>query len=802
MRTKSRKIPGIIFMSFLLSLFFVWLGSFLNFKSGLENLIPTLEFNGQKVLASENDIEKALAIIYLLDDTMYVENDSASPQDTDPLWINIGMENSYGRMAGFSFAITYDTSILVPWYDADIDTNLEIDTTTTPWDTTVIIDTVFYIDVRPAGKAEGLDWRFFAGGLYGGHLDTIRCIGLIWWSQYEQEHIPYTIIPEERGPVVKIRFTVNPNATAGQIDTVKFCEYIYETEIPNTWEDSTADTTYIPRLQYGIFTVSGEGIENQYPVFEKPTESVFEVNEGATLEFEVKAHDPDGDSLTLSMEPLEGYEPTFLTTKGDSVVTQTFSFRPDFGQGPATIWVTFKAEDELGWERTKTVRIEIIETAQDVLIATSEQGGIPGSSGRMVPFIITNSIPIYGFQFTLRWDHTMVDIDSFVRTDAIKEFSLWTNLGDSSGVVTILVFGLAGQTIPAGIETVLYAAFSVDENAPPGEVPLQLENAREAVNPGDPSQPLGMVHGKFTIDLFGDANIDRTVDIADVVSVVAYILGNIDFTSRQFLAANVVPDDSIDVADLVGTINIILGRWTGPSPSPYSDSEPPAIVRLDYEDLQPGTTGEVKVLADLEVPVAGAQIEINYDPEQLSFEAPRLSDWSDKFIAEYKDDKQGKLIVLLYNMSNDPISPGEGNMLSLPVTVSPDIMNKIKLEIDEIVLADENAVKIPVDDGKASVPQAFELSQNYPNPFNPNTTIKYTLSSVGGEEESLPTTLKIYNILGEVVRTLVNEPKSTGVYYEVWDGKDGRGDQVASGIYFYRLKAGEFSETKKMVLLK
>jgi len=111
-------------------------------------------------------------------------------------------------------------------------------------------------------------------------------------------------------------------------------------------------------------------------------------------------------------------------------------------------------------------------------------------------------------------------------------------------------------------------------------------------------------------------------------------------------------------------------------------------------------------------------------------------------------------------------------------------------------------VEIPVDYGKTSVPKTFELSQNYPNPFNPTTTIKYSLSSVGDGAETLPTTLRIYNVLGEVVRTLVDEPRSPGIYYQVWDGKDDQGKEVASGIYFYRLKAGKFSETKKMVLLK
>jgi hypothetical protein len=799
MKTKSRKIPGIIFTGFLLLLFSVWLGSFLNFKSSLENLIPTLEFNEQKALASENDIEEAFQI-NLYNDTMYVENNTASSGDSN-VWIEIGFKNDSIRVAGFEFKITYDTLIITPWYRAIVDTDVIVDTTATPdWDTTIVIDTLRAIDARQTERSEDLNWSYWSGGLWRDHLDTVTFIaGIVPGPQSGP------ILPKGRGPVVKIRFVVNPNATGGEIDSIRFTSGFTGVPLPNVWYDSLY-SDYIPRTQKGIFTVSGEGPTNQCPVFDAPLVSTFEVNEGATLEFLVTAHDPDGDSLTLSMDPLVGYNPSFPSKKGDSLVTQTFRFSPEFGQGGATILVTFRAEDKPGCERTKTVSIQINETAQDVLFASSDQGGIPGSSGKMVPFIITNSLPIYGFQFTLRWDPTMVDVDSFVRTDVIEDFSKWDNLdslGHSLGVATVLVFGFASQTIPAGIETVLYAAFSVNENATPGEeVTLQLENAREAINPGDPSFPLGMVHGKFAIDLYGDANIDREVDIADVVSVVAYILGNIDFTSREFMTADVVPNDTINVADLVGIINIILGRWTGPSPSPYSDSEPPAIVRLDYEDLQPGTTGELKVLADLEVPVAGAQIEINYDPEQLSFEAPRLSDWSDKFIAEYKDDKQGKFTALLYNLSNDPISPGEGSILSLPVAVSPHVLSKIKLEIGEVVLSDQNAVEIPVDDGKISVPQAFELSQNYPNPFNPTTTIKYTLTSLGNGEESLPTTLKIYNILGEVVRTLVDEPKSAGVHYEVWDGKDDQGHQVASGIYFYRLRAGEFSETKKMVLLK
>ena len=88
-------------------------------------------------------------------------------------------------------------------------------------------------------------------------------------------------------------------------------------------------------------------------------------------------------------------------------------------------------------------------------------------------------------------------------------------------------------------------------------------------------------------------------------------------------------------------------------------------------------------------------------------------------------------------------------------------------------------------------PVSFNLSQNYPNPFNPSTTIEYDIA----KEEFI--TLKIYNVVGEVVETLVNENLTAGNYKIIWNAQN-----VPSGVYFYRLTAGNFKEFKKMMLLK
>jgi len=93
-------------------------------------------------------------------------------------------------------------------------------------------------------------------------------------------------------------------------------------------------------------------------------------------------------------------------------------------------------------------------------------------------------------------------------------------------------------------------------------------------------------------------------------------------------------------------------------------------------------------------------------------------------------------------------------------------------------------------------PTDYTLYQNYPNPFNPQTTIKFYLPS-GGQVE-----LSVYNMLGQKIRTLVNESYASGEHEVVWDGASDDGYQVASGVYFYRLKSAGFVDTRKMNLMK
>jgi hypothetical protein len=96
----------------------------------------------------------------------------------------------------------------------------------------------------------------------------------------------------------------------------------------------------------------------------------------------------------------------------------------------------------------------------------------------------------------------------------------------------------------------------------------------------------------------------------------------------------------------------------------------------------------------------------------------------------------------------------------------------------------------------AGLPREYVLYQNYPNPFNPATTIQYALPQIANVE------LAIYNLLGQKVRTLVDQQLPAGYHDVVWDGRNDAGMPVGSGIYLYRMKAGRFVETRKMVMMQ
>jgi len=132
------------------------------------------------------------------------------------------------------------------------------------------------------------------------------------------------------------------------------------------------------------------------------------------------------------------------------------------------------------------------------------------------------------------------------------------------------------------------------------------------------------------------------------------------------------------------------------------------------------------------------------------------------------------------------------NNATLGTLANPDAGDPIWVEANILI------VNVEEEKDKSSLPTEFSLSQNYPNPFNPATKIKFTIPSVETHRDaSLLVTLKVFDILGSEIETLVNEEKPAGTYELTWNA-----EQLPSGVYFYQLRAGSFIETKKMLLLR
>ena len=159
-------------------------------------------------------------------------------------------------------------------------------------------------------------------------------------------------------------------------------------------------------------------------------------------------------------------------------------------------------------------------------------------------------------------------------------------------------------------------------------------------------------------------------------------------------------------------------------------------------------------------------------------------------------DEAGVLTVVAHG---DVVSEGEV-ALSLVFRPTMEIENTL-IEIADNQTYDSefgfNRLALPAPVQLQTRPEAFALANNYPNPFNPATTIKYALPQAADVE------LTVYNVVGQVVRTLVTEHQSAGRYVVEWDATNDNGHSLSSGMYFYRLQAGgEFHEVKKMLLLK
>lgn len=534
--------------------------------------------------------------------------------------------------------------------------------------------------------------------------------------------------------------------------------------------------------------------------------STVTVDQGQLVEFNVSASDPDGDTLTVTASNLP-LGATFTPSNpivGPSPRSGVFHWTPTFTQS-GVFSVTFQVEDVDGNQDYCTTTIVVNEIAVDQLFTTSAagqkpQGGVSGTPDVVVPIDLVTAQAVYGIQLDFVYDPTIFTPTQVQASDRLSGFSVYDNLGEEAGRIKILAFDLTGASIASGTSSMLFNIVgNMNPGLTPGSYPIRFENAWESINPDPeyPSVPLATTDGIIVVDELGDANLDTRIDVADVVAVVGYVLSNFDFNLRQFVAGDVTEDALLDVFDIQGILNLIFGLPISPTPGQPGDGGP-ATVDFVY-DASDGPYGAYLLTTDTPVDIAGVQLDVVYDAKEVGLAGPETMSASAGLDLTYKDDGYGHMVALLIDPANDTRIPtGRSEMLRIPLTRVSTAKPTVRL--NGIKLAASDAAKIEVA-GSQPLPKTFTLLQNYPNPFNPSTTIAFALGG-DGSGGAVKVRLDIYNVLGQRVTTLVDGTLPPGRYEYQWNGQDGAGQQVASGLYFYRLTTGKQSEAKKMVLLK
>jgi len=314
-----------------------------------------------------------------------------------------------------------------------------------------------------------------------------------------------------------------------------------------------------------------------------------------------------------------------------------------------------------------------------------------------------------------------------------------------------------------------------------------------------------MICSKPLSYVIGDYDGDGLTNLGDVISLANYKFKGAE-GHEPLDAGNVNCDEEVNVGDMVYLANYLLKAGDTPcncvisAPLARHRDQGEAIVRLTFCRKEKSSNMEIVLEIDTKEEVAGLEFHLSFDHQQVEVEEIRTSLRSQGMNLFYHTKSKKIKIGLLdiYNLST--LSPGKEPVVRIKLRKKVQAVNLSAVRIDQAIivdaLAEELRIEIRPNRFTETLPTAFSLAQNYPNPFNPQTVIQYSLS------EDCQVKISIYNILGQRVQVLVNEYQLAGHNSVVWEGKNSKGKNVASGVYFYRIQAGEFTQVKKMVIIK
>lgn len=303
---------------------------------------------------------------------------------------------------------------------------------------------------------------------------------------------------------------------------------------------------------------------------------------------------------------------------------------------------------------------------------------------------------------------------------------------------------------------------------------------------------------------------DMTVGVDDFLAMVA-AFGSSDGDANYNAQADVNDDGTVDVDDFLEFVMSFGRTAVGPATKPLVllpgiNENAEFSLSLGSERVVAGELVAVDVSLANVAALVGYGFALNYETDKFEFVSVAPADedllkstGGETLFHHIVSDGQ---VTVANGLYNGTAVSGGGDVVRFVFRVLREFEDNARFEIADGLVFDPSQLQNPAVVAGVlelqSTPREFALHQNFPNPFNPDTTIKYDLA------ESADVTLQIYNVLGQVVRTLVaSEAQNAGRYQIRWNGMDDRGVPVSSGIYFYQISAdGKFSDVRKLMLLK
>jgi hypothetical protein len=538
----------------------------------------------------------------------------------------------------------------------------------------------------------------------------------------------------------------------------------------------------------------------------------FSVGAATELVFQVRAEDPDKERVRIGVVDLPG--------GADLDEEGIFSWTPglaDTGEHR----VIFEAIDLSGGNDLKEAHIRVISSSPYVLSIGIIEALVGGKV--QIPINLNNPDTVSGMELLVRYDPTIYTFLGLTKDSTrVSEWEYYVCRERSEGLFELIkIVGIADfpnelSTSPLfpGDGPLTYLNFEITSNTQYAGLLIPLEFyhfhfdftdntlstfsgefiSRDKINFGN-----GGVLLKAGNILLGDINLNGIpFDVGDPVVLARHLVYGIPLSQQQLLNSDVNQDGHwATLADLV----YIIMRIQEEGSPPYVEPDPKAqVVKAIISDEPTGLQGHESIMSfsiGSDSEVGGVLfvfkgIDLNSENVQLS---PEIQD-----MELYTRQDGDELKVMIISTEGKYIQAGDRSLFTIE---GEGTLDSVEISISD---SEGNLVGVKtIYEQRSTLPRAYSLSQNYPNPFNPVTRIQYSVGrgqTEAADNSAQEVTLKVYNVLGRLVKILVDEEKLPGTYQVVWDGRDENKEEVSSGIYFYRLKASDYVEAKKMILLK